>query len=176
MSQAAARPGAPGTVGGPSLLQVDHESATVVLRRLLQHPIDDVWTAITDPTQFESWFMAKVTRDTSNGTVEHQYPNGLHATGRVLEWNPPRVYEHEWNAEPRPDLPHGEHSIIRWELSPQAGGTLLVLTQRKLSRRTAEVFSRGLSTFLDRLAAHMDGAPMPEPPWLRQGRPPSRDK
>jgi hypothetical protein len=29
------------------------------------------------------------------------------------------------------------------------------------------VFVRGLSVLLDRLSAHLDGTPMPEPPWAR---------
>jgi len=59
---------------------------------------------------------------------------------------------------------------VRWELSSLDEGTLLVLTHRKLTRPTAEIFARGFNTLLDRLSAQMDGTPLPEPPWLAQVR------
>jgi uncharacterized protein YndB with AHSA1/START domain len=166
MSTTTPRGGVPGSVGGPGLLRVDDESASVTFQRILPHPIEEVWAAITDPKQLEGWSMTKVSRHATSGRLEMRLANGVLATGRVLEWDPPRIYEYEWNVEPGPVLPHGENSIVRWELSPHPDGTRLVLTHRKLSRRTAEVFARGLKTFLDRLSAQMDGTPLPDPPWL----------
>ena len=164
-----------GSVGGPGLLEGDGERASVLFRRLLRHPIDDVWAAITDPAQLESWGMVKVTReDARGGRVEMAYANGLHSTGRVLEWSPPRAYEYEWNLPPGPNFPNGEMSVVRWELSPVEEGTLVVLTHRRLSRRTAQVFARGLKAFLDRLTALMDGTPLPDPPWGFGGAEPGR--
>jgi len=157
----------PGDVGGPGLLQVERENASVVFRRLLRHPIQEVWAAVTDPKKIEVWFMVKVTRvDAPGGALEMMHPGGVHATGRVLEWRPPRTYEYEWNIPPGPNVPAGETSIVRWELTPADGGTLLVLTHRKLTRPTAETFVRGLKDFLDRLSAELDGKPLPHPPWL----------
>jgi uncharacterized protein YndB with AHSA1/START domain len=158
----------PGGVGGPGLLEADRGSASVTFRRWLPHPIEEVWAAVTDPKDLEAWLLAKVRReDRRGGRLEMEHPNGVHATGRVLEWSPPRAYEYEWNLPPGPYQPDGEASIVRWELTPSEGGTLLVLTHRRLSRPTAEVFVRGLSVLLDRLSAHLDGTPMPEPPWAR---------
>ena len=168
MSGLASRGKAPGTVGGPGLFQVDHDGARVAFQRLLRHPIEEVWAAITDPEQLEVWFMAKVKSETATGTLDMHHISGVHAAGRVLEWSPPRVYEYEWNVESGPGLPQGEYSIVRWELTPTKEGTLLVLTHRRLTQSTARVFARGLKVFLDRLAAHLDGAPLPEPSWLAQ--------
>jgi uncharacterized protein YndB with AHSA1/START domain len=163
----------PGSEGGPGLLQVDREKANIVFRRLLRHPIEDVWSAVTDPKKVEVWFMAKVVReDSPGGRLAMEHPNGVQATGRVLEWRPPRVYEYEWNLPSGPNQPKGEASIVRWELSTIEGGTLLVLTHRQLSRPTAEIFVRGLRVFLDRLSAHLDGAPLPNPPWVAAPRVP----
>jgi uncharacterized protein YndB with AHSA1/START domain len=157
---------APGSVGGPGLLRVDRSKASIVFRRQLRHPIQEVWAALTDPTQVAAWFMAKVHReDAPGGRIEMDFENGVRATGRVLEWRPPRVYEYEWNLAPEPTHPQGEASIVRWELTPSEGGTLLVLTHQKLTRPTAETFVRGLGVFLDRLSAQLDGAPLPVPPW-----------
>ena len=82
----------------------------------------------------------------------------------------PNVRGTEWNLPPGTNLPEGETSIVRWELSPADGGTLLVMTHRKLTRPTAEIFVRGVVVFLDRLSAQMDGTPLPQPPWLGQSR------
>jgi uncharacterized protein YndB with AHSA1/START domain len=162
----------PGSAGGPGLLEVEQEKARIVFRRFLRHPIQDVWSAVTDPKQVEVWFMVKLTReDAPGGRLEMEHPNAVHATGRVLEWRPPRVYEYEWNLPRGPNQPEGEASIVRWELSPSEGGTLLTLTHRKLSRPTAEIFVRGLMAFLDRLSAQMDGTALPDPPWISQVRP-----
>jgi uncharacterized protein YndB with AHSA1/START domain len=170
MSRNSSRTDAPGSVGGPGLLRVDNDKASITFRRLLPHPIQDVWAAITDPMQIEAWFMAKVRReDSRDGAFEMEHPNQLHVTGRVLEWNPPRAYEYEWNLPPGPRAPDGEASIVRWELSPTSeGGTLLIMTHRRLSRPRAEIFVRGFKVLLDRLSAHLDGKPMPNPPWIRQ--------
>jgi uncharacterized protein YndB with AHSA1/START domain len=157
----------PGDVGGPGILRVDEEKASIVFRRLLRHPIHDVWSAITDPKKLEAWFMVRVAReDSPGGQLAMEHPNGVHATGRVLEWRPPRTYEYEWNLLPGANQPSGETSIVRWQLTPVEGGTLLVMTHRKLTRPTAEVFVRGFRVFLDRLSAQMDGTPLPEPPWI----------
>lgn len=167
MSGSPGPPAAAGTVGGPGLLEVDGTRGSVLFRRILRHPIEDVWDAITDPAQVESWFVAKVEReDSTGGRLTMDHPGGIHATGRVLEWRPPRTYEYEWNVPPGPNQPEGESSVVRWDLSPTEGGTLVVLTHRLLTRSTAERFSRGLSVFLDRLAAHLDGAPLPGAPWI----------
>ncbi|MGA8303715.1 MAG: SRPBCC domain-containing protein [Thermoplasmata archaeon] len=166
MSATSSNDAVPGAVGGPGLLHVDPEGASLVFRRLLRHPIEDVWEAITDPEQLELWYMAKVSRDSAHGIVEFQHPNELRARGRLLEWTPPRIYEYEWNVAPGSGIPQGENSVVRWELSAVEDGTLLVMTHRKLSRRSAETFVRGFNDFLDRLCAHLDGAPLPEPPWL----------
>jgi uncharacterized protein YndB with AHSA1/START domain len=170
VSELPAPRGVPGSVGGPGLLQGGPQNASVVFRRQLRHPIQEVWAAITDPKKIEIWLMAKVVRvDAPGGALDMVHPGGVHATGRVREWRPPRIYEYEWNLPPSPNVPEGESSIVRWELTPAEGGTLLVLTLRELSRPTAETFARGLRDFLDRLSAQLDGTPLPHPSWLPRG-------
>jgi uncharacterized protein YndB with AHSA1/START domain len=157
----------PGSEGGPGLLEADQGKARVVFRRLLRHPIQDVWAAITDPKKLEVWFMARVTRaDSPGGRLEMEHPNAVRATGRVLEWHPPCTYAYEWNLPPGPDRLEGEASVVRWELTSTRGGTLLVLTHQRLTRPTAEIFARGLAVFLDRLSAYLDGTSLPHPPWV----------
>ncbi len=160
--------GRPGDVDGPGLLHVEGSKASVTFRRWLAHPIEEVWAAVTEPEQLEKWFMVKVRRDSvPGGLLDMDHPNGVHATGRVLEWSPPHVYEYEWNLAPGAYYPAGEASVVRWELSPSDGGTLLVVTHRKLSRATAETFSRGFRELINRLVALLDGTPLRVPSWAR---------
>jgi uncharacterized protein YndB with AHSA1/START domain len=176
MRGATPRPESPGGIRGPGLLEEDRGGANLTFRRLIPHPIQAVWDAITDPEQLQDWFMAKVRReDGVGGHLVMEHPNETHATGKVLAWDPPYVYEYEWNLPPGRNRPTAEASVVRWELSTSEGGTLLVMTHRRLSRPAAETFSRGFSTFLDRLSAHLDDSPLPNPPWVRSA-PTPRDQ
>lgn len=155
--------------GESGVLRVEGAKASITFRRLLHHRIDRVWAAITEPKELETWFMVKVSREnTPGGRLEMEHPNAVHAKGRVIEWSPPRVYEYEWNLPPGPFTPEGESSVVRWELSPIKEGTMLVVTHRKLSRPTAETFSHGFKELIDRLVAHLDGAPLLLPTWMRR--------
>jgi uncharacterized protein YndB with AHSA1/START domain len=153
-------------VSPPGEIVPDGEHATLIFRRRLPHPPEVVWHAITDPEQIRQWFATEARIDGwKGGTVDLVTgPNRVHGTGRILEWVPPRVYEYEWNVEPNSYLPTGEASVVRWELTPSGAGTLLVLSHRRLTRSTATIFRRGLRTFLDRLAALLEGQTLP--PWM----------
>src|SRR5207302_9053105 len=70
----------------------------------------------------------------------------------------------EWNVEPRKDLPKGERSIVRWELTSVGGTTLLRFSHRRLTRQTALVFAGGMHAFLDRLEDQLEGRPLGN--WL----------
>jgi uncharacterized protein YndB with AHSA1/START domain len=146
-------------------MEVEGDRATLVLRRFLPHPPNVVWRAITEPEQIRQWELTTAKVDgRPGGTVDLVTGASMvHATGRILTWDPPRVYEHEWNvAKEEARGPADEQSVVRWELTPREGGTLLVLTHRGLKRKTAGVFRHGLPGFLDRLEALLDGRPLPD--------------
>jgi uncharacterized protein YndB with AHSA1/START domain len=146
------------------------EAGPIVFRRRLRHPPERVWRALTEPDELRTWFLTEATIDgRPGGTVDLVTgPDRVHATGRILEWEPPRVYEHEWRVPPGPYVPNGESAVVRWELTPVEEGTLLVLTWRGLSRATAQTFSRGLRGFVDRLEGCLDGTSLPQwPPPAR---------
>jgi uncharacterized protein YndB with AHSA1/START domain len=140
------------------------QSVTLTFRRVLHHPPETVWKAITDPDQVRQWFLTESHVDGSvGGKVELiTGPERVRATGVVLSWDPPRLYEFEWNTADTDHPFPGERSVIRWELTHHQNGTLVVLTHRNLSLQTARVFGHGLPGFLDRLEALLDGAPLPE--------------
>lgn len=170
---------------------VEGDRAKLIFTRRLVHPPEAVWKALTDPAELCGWYMTKAIIDgREGGSVDFRAgPSRLHVTGRILTWDPPEVFEHEWKVEPMPDLPTGEDAVIRWELRREGEGTLLHLEHKNLHRVTALGFAPGTHSFLDRLAAQMGRRQLPNwqerynrvasqypPSWVSGGgpsRPPS---
>ena len=158
---------------------VDGAAATLVFRRRLEQPPDVVWRALTDPRELSMWYMTKAVIDSrEGGAVDFiSRPSSRHVTGRILTWDPPRVFEHEWKVAPRGEMPSGEDAVIRWELRADGDGTVLHLEHRRLSRDTALGFAPGTHAFIDRLVAHLSRQPLPD--WQKRyqevapGNPPS---
>jgi len=147
-------------------VEYDGEYSTLTFSRRVRHPPEDVWSAITDPEQLKSWYMTRaVVTDGKGGSIDFiSGPSHFHATGRILRWDPPSLFEHEWNVEPRPELPSGERSVVRWELARDGDGTQITLVHQRLTRRTATGFAPGIHAFLDRLSAQLSGEPIPD--WM----------
>jgi uncharacterized protein YndB with AHSA1/START domain len=158
---------------------IEGEEATLVFKRRLSQPPEAVWKALTDPSELSNWYMTKATIEGREGGHVDLLagPSRLHVTGKILEWDPPRVFEHEWKVAPRPELPSGEDAVIRWELRRDGDGTLLHLEHRNLNRETALGFAPGTHAFLDRLDAQLAGQVVPN--WqdryhaVAHGYPPS---
>ena len=148
---------------------IEGDYATLKYERRLAHPREAVWKAITDPEELEMWFNNKAVIDGRNGgTIDFVTgPAGFHTTGRILVWDPPRVFEHEWHTAPHPQLPDGEaEAVIRWELVRDGKSiTILTLTFSRLMKSTALRFASGMHAFLDRLAAQLDQRVLPD--WTK---------
>lgn len=114
--------------GPTGAVLMEGSKATLVFRRRLPNPPAAVWRALTDPAELADWYMTRATVDgREGGTVDFvSGPSRLHVTGRILTWDPPRVFEHEWKVAPRSELPSGEDAIIRWELKKDGDGTILL--------------------------------------------------
>ena len=137
-------------------------TATMTFRRRLPYPPHTVWAAITDPDQRKSWF-GQTTLDARAGGAIEMLPDDPPApaeakrmTGRVLVWDPPHIFEHEWNQR------IVDESVVRYELVEDGDGTLLTFTHRGLSERNAKGFLPGTHAFLDRMAALLAGEPLPD--------------
>jgi uncharacterized protein YndB with AHSA1/START domain len=148
---------------GTGRVVIDGERATLVFRRHLEQPPELVWRALTVPEELAGWYMTKAVVDgREGGSVDFVAgPSRLHVTGRILRWDPPRVFEHEWKVAPRPELPSGEDAVIRWELRRDGAGTLLDLEHRNLNLDTALGFAPGTHAFLDRLEFQLAQKDMP---------------
>jgi uncharacterized protein YndB with AHSA1/START domain len=148
-------------------LIVEGETATLIFERLLHHAPALVWEAIATPEGLKEWLVCPEARIDGRvgGTIEMvSGPGRYRSTGKILRWEPPRVFEYEWKVAPVPEMPLGENAVFRYELTPRGGSTLLTVTYRRITAGTARGFLPGLHAFLDRLEAQLEGAPLPD--WM----------
>ena len=144
-------------------------TATLTFERSYPHTPEQVWEAIATPEGLRGWLMC--TDAVIEAHVGGRFdlisgPAGYRSTGRILAWEPPRLLEYEWNVAPVPEMPRGERAIFRYQLTPGAGVTYVLVTYRRLTRQTARGFLPGLHAFLDRLQAQLDGAALPD--WMQR--------
>jgi uncharacterized protein YndB with AHSA1/START domain len=143
-------------------ISVKGDVATLTFKRRLKHSIESVWTAITDPEERADWFGATAIDGRVGGTVEllAEGPpvsrEQRTITGRILVWDPPHIFEHEWNQ------PLVEKGVVRYELVADGDSTILTFTHRGLSVPNAQGYVSGTHAFLDRLGAHLDGIELPD--------------
>lgn len=143
-------------------LTVDGDRAVLTFERRLPFPIDVVWAAITDPQQRGQWFGATSIDAREGGHIEMvatgpPLPDDVkRMTGRILVWDPPHVFEHEWKQ------PIVEDGVVRYELRSDGETTVLRFTHRGLGMRNASGFLGGTSAFLDRLEAFLTGTELPD--------------
>jgi uncharacterized protein YndB with AHSA1/START domain len=149
-------------------LVVSGEIAVIAFERRLNHAIDTVWAAITDPGQLAAWLGPGELEPREGGRIlirtgpAGQPEQQRSISGRILIWKPPHVLEHEWL---QPGL---EVSVVRYELTADGEATVLRFTHRRSLAPAATGGRAGWHAFLDRLAAHLDGAPVPD--WAERRR------
>lgn len=150
-------------------LTIEGEHAVLRFERRLPHPIEAVWAAITEPAQRNLWMGKSSVEPREGGAIETVAwgpplpPDQKRMTGRILVWDPPHVFEHEWHQ------PIVEPGVVRYELQSDGdSGTLLRFTHRGLGVPNATGFRPGTQAFLDRLEAHLAGDPLPN--WAERYR------
>jgi uncharacterized protein YndB with AHSA1/START domain len=114
------------------------------LERLLPDPPAIVWRALTEREELRSWFPSDVLieggRWTAGAAITFRFPPeiiDLTLTGTVLAVDEPRVLAFTWGEE-----------TLRFELSPLAGGTRLLLID-ELPANAAARNAAGWETCLD---------------------------
>jgi uncharacterized protein YndB with AHSA1/START domain len=136
-------------------------TATLSFTRRLDASIDDVWEALTNPSYRARWLGETILDPRERGEIEilisgPPVPDDLRrVSGRILQWNPPHVFEHEWNQS------IVGKTIVRYELQPDGEGTILRLTHRGLRPTDATGFAPGTHAFLDRLEALLSDQELP---------------
>lgn len=161
-------------INGMGRIIVQKDLATIKFERHLNHPRERVWKAITDQDQLSKWYLCKVkVIGGAGGRIDLWFAK-THVFGKVRIWEPPSVFEHEWNISPDDRLPVGERTIVRWELIEENTGTLIKLSHSNFTKRTALGFTEGLEPatsdhiILDRLQAFMNSESLNIGPELIQ--------
>jgi uncharacterized protein YndB with AHSA1/START domain len=104
---------------------VERQGNDYVVRfeRYLDHPVESVWLALTEPGAIGKWLAAATTFELDQGgTIELRWAGaedgaGMRAT--ITELDPPRLLE--WSGGP----PGHPAAACRWELRPEGHGCLL---------------------------------------------------
>jgi uncharacterized protein YndB with AHSA1/START domain len=136
----------------------------VRFERHIARPIEKVWAAITEPVRLEAWLAQAKVDLRIGGFIELYWPgpdDGLKT--QIVELDPPRLFAFGW---PEPD--GAPDSIVRFELSEDAGGCRLVLTQTLLRTDFLLSVATGWHTHLDQLpaaAASADPRPLRIEAW-----------
>ncbi|MDI2027938.1 SRPBCC family protein [Saccharopolyspora sp. TS4A08] len=128
------------------------------LQRVLAHPPEKVWTAVTDPDGLAAWFPARVSFDRLAPGAAMRFTfegpdapdSGAPETGEILEVDEPKVFAFRWDSD-----------VIRCELLPHEQGCLLVFSHTlrgpDSDRPSAARHGAGWLLCLDALQAGLDG-------------------
>lgn len=95
--------------------------------RHLDHAPEKVWRALTESDQLRHWMPCDIVGDRRAGaTIElpfwpaHVEKYGMRTPtlpGTIRVWEPPTIFEWTWDTD-----------VLRWELQPRDGGTLLTFS------------------------------------------------
>ena len=137
-------------------VDIHNNRATISFTRLLKHPPEKVWHALTTPAEFNAWYSGTAKIDPRVGGIFEVITGpGFHWTGKILTFDTPRCFEYEHNHEPCNVMPTGAETIVRWELTPDPQGTRLHFSQTRLKSNFG--FAPAMHVFLERLESVLDG-------------------
>jgi len=146
----------------PGEVRYDAEGRrTLVFHRLYPYPIRDLWSAVTESERLARWFGSYQGVGAVGGSVAltmtaEEDAGGEPSTVHIVECEPPRRLV--------VDLPESETRSwrIALTLSPEAGATTLLFEQTVPPEMNMADVGPGWHWYLDRLAASLAGAPMPD--------------
>jgi uncharacterized protein YndB with AHSA1/START domain len=148
-----------------AILDTANGQPTLRFERRLAHPVEKVWMAITDPAELTHWFPQDLDGSFAPGARLRFVFRGEPPTlggeviedfkGEVLEIDPPRMVAYSWGED-----------ILRWTLTPDGDGCLLVFTDTIGELGKAARDGAGWHVCLDALGARLDGSPpAPQDGW-----------
>lgn len=124
------------------------EQDVIVAEIQISAPAERIFTALTDPKQLQCWFhggsecpMKLWKMDARpGGCYSYRAETGsiavdavaqMECHGEIVECDPPRVLAYSWIAtwHENPSI----RTLVRWELTPQAGGTHVKVTHSGLA-------------------------------------------
>ena len=138
----------------------------------LKAPVSRVWQALTDAEQFGQWFRVKLDdpfvagRSASGHILAPGYEH-LRMTVWVEAVEPETRFAFRWHPyaiDPAIDYAKEEPTLVEFVLAPEAGGTLLIVTESGFDRvpaaRRDEAFRMndgGWTIQMDNIRAHVGG-------------------
>lgn len=138
--------------------------------RVLKHPPEKVWRAITEPAEMNRWFPAVVQAELRPGAqMLFSFGDDMvdlgspYAHGEILEYDAPKVYAFRWY-----------DSVLRFELLPADGGCRLVFSQALSNAGTwgdlpsTARQGAGWDACLALLEASLAGEPLVQPEFLER--------
>lgn len=139
---------------GSSSLHEFGDDWELILTRMLDHPREDVWNALTRADELVNWGPFKPSRDlTELGAVRLTHMNNPQEDARqgfVLAVDPPKLLMFQWGDD-----------ILRWELQEVENKTQLKLRHRFSDRRMAPSYAAGWHLCLHGLSGTLAGIAMP---------------
>ena len=149
---------------------LERHGDTQVIRfeRRLDHSVERVWRALTEPGEIAAWLALAELDLTDGGRVVLTWQNTdtegntAVARGTVSALDPPRLLE----------LDTDIHGRLRWELEPDADGTLLTFTvEAQLPEEYELKVLAGWHIHLDHLEHVLDGGTIDWPNWSSEHMP-----
>jgi uncharacterized protein YndB with AHSA1/START domain len=143
---------------------LERHGDTQVIRfeRRLDHPVERVWRALTEPGEIAAWLALAELDLTEGGRAVLTWQNTdtegntAVARGTVSALDPPRLFE----------LDTDIHGRLRWELEPDGDGTLLTFTvEAQLPDEYELQVLAGWHIHLDHLEHVLDGGTIDWPNW-----------
>jgi uncharacterized protein YndB with AHSA1/START domain len=123
--------------------------------RKLAHPPEKVWRALTQFEDLAAWFPTTIEGERAPGAVlrfSFRNEEAPAFSGEMVTYDPFRLLEFMWG----PDR-------LRFELHPEAGGTVLTLVDTLEAVGKAARDAAGWHQCLDALELDLAGAPVPRP-------------
>ncbi|WP_199444324.1 SRPBCC family protein [Umezawaea beigongshangensis] len=118
------------------------------MERHLRHPPEKVWSALTDPEHIGRWYpFPAVELDLrEGGKVGFDAGDGSTFEGVITEVDPPKVFAFR-----------EEDDLLRFEITPEEGGTLLVFSHTFDDRPASASNASGWTDCLDALEQVVEG-------------------
>ena len=144
----------------------DHQ--VIRFERLLGHPMDRVWRALTEPDEIAAWLALAELDLRPGGRVvltwqnTDEEGNTAVARGTVSALDAPRLLEFDTDI----------HGRLRWELAPNINGTKLTFTgEAQLPEEYELEVLSGWHIHLDHLEHVLDGGTIDWPNWNEAHKP-----
>ena len=135
-------------------LRAEGDTGTVRMEDRFETDIDDLWSALTEPSRLARW-LGEVEGDLRVGGAFRSrfFASGSENTGVVEACEPPRHFRVVTTHVHKPDEPH---PIEVW-LREEGAHTSLVLEQRGLPLSLLHAYGAGIQIHVEDLGAHVTG-------------------